>query len=181
MSVLFSATSLAFCPEAAAGRSLNYATALVCGGLLIADPFLPFILAGGITPHAPALSAGVMMILRAFAVWILPPRGERTGLKDAFASSQLSLLCGVLWLSVNPDKAPIATVVCLVLSWPYLVDGINAFADKVYLEAAKAAGVRSLGDCSVQQGRISPRYRHRQGRSHVRAEPGGDQCHGFQQ
>lgn len=151
MSVLFSATSLAFCPEAAAGRSLNYATALVCGGLLIVDPFLPFISAGGITPHAPAFSASIMMILRALAVWILPPRGERTGLKEAFASSQLSLLCGTLWLGVNPDQAPIAAVVCLVLSWPYLVDGINAFADKVYLEAARAAGVRSLGTAAFAQ------------------------------
>ena len=145
LSVMFAGTSLAFCPELAAGRSLNVSTALICGLLLIADPFLPIGSSDTVNVHAPALAAGIMMILRALAVWALPPRGERTGLKEAFASSQLSLLSGVLWLVVDPQHAPIAAAACLVLSWPYLVDGINAFADKVYLKAAKAAGVRSLG------------------------------------
>jgi len=45
---------------------------------------------------------------------------------------------------LDPSVVPAAAAATLLLSWPQLIDGINAFADKVFHDAALAAGARDL-------------------------------------
>ncbi|QDG75055.1 HAD family hydrolase [Labrenzia sp. PHM005] len=144
LSCLLAALCLAFSFPDPTGRRLSSLTfAASCLLLGASLSFLPTAI-GTASSDLLAFSAAIMMILRVLAVWVLPPRGERCGTREAFVSSQLSILCCGLWLAVDPIQAPVAGAVCLLLSWPYLADGINAFADKVYHEAAKAAGLRNV-------------------------------------
>ncbi|WP_299819631.1 HAD family hydrolase [uncultured Roseibium sp.] len=94
---------------------------------------------------APAICAAFMMTLRSFGVALLPPRGDRNGVREAVWSLLLTTGTAVVWWVVDPAMVPPAMAAALLLSWPHLIDGINAFADKVFHEAAMAAGARDLG------------------------------------
>ncbi|WP_208987390.1 HAD family hydrolase [Roseibium marinum] len=85
-----------------------------------------------------------MMALRAFGVALLPPRGDRNGLREAIWSLMLTAVTAWIWWLFDPALVPGAMAAALLLSWPHLIDGINAFADKVFHEAALAAGARDL-------------------------------------
>jgi len=85
-----------------------------------------------------------MMALRALGVAILPPRGDRPGVHEALWSLALAAASGGVWWMLDPSVVPAAAAATLLLSWPQLIDGINAFADKVFHDAALAAGARDL-------------------------------------
>lgn len=144
LSSLLAGLCLAVSFPSPAGRRLNILTLGASLFLLVASLSLLPTSVGTGSSELLALSAAVMMILRILAVWFLPPRGERCGTREAITSCLLSILCCGLWLAVDPVQAPVAGAVCLLLSWPYLTDGINAFADKVYHQIAKTAGIRNL-------------------------------------
>eukprot|EP00903_Cladosiphon_okamuranus_P002351 g2349.t1 len=96
-------------------------------------------------PKALALAAAFLMVLRAYGVAILPPRGDHSGLHEATCSILLALGAAALWWTfADPALSPAIFAATLLLSWPHLIDGINAFADKVFHQAALAAGARDL-------------------------------------
>lgn len=143
-SSIFALLALSFTLNDPRGRHLSLMTAFA-SGLLQATGFL-LATTGFTTPgtsHLP-IAAALMMILRTFGVALLPPRGDRSGLVEATVSLGLSTASGTVWILVEPVLAPIAFSGCLLLSWPYLADGVNAFADKVFHKAALAAGARDL-------------------------------------
>ncbi len=146
LSVFIAAIGLTFSFASTPGRRLSLLTACASLCLLIASAFLAETWAPGYLRDFLALAAALMMNLRAVAVWILPPRGERFGAREAFFSIKLSALCGCVWFYIDPAQAVPAAMACLILSWPYLADGINAFADRFFEEAAEAAGIRNLSD-----------------------------------
>lgn len=92
----------------------------------------------------PALASAFLMIQRSAGIALLPARGERSGLTEAAASAGLAAAAGTVWLVVDPPLFPAAFAAALLLSWPGLSDGINAFADRVFFRAAAAAGARDL-------------------------------------
>ena len=141
---IFGLLALSLSPNETAGRSLTVFTAAVSCTLLLATAVL---LAAGIASdlaHSPALAAAFMMVLRAVGLAVLPPRGDRSGLAEASGSVALALASGAVCLLLNPAYLPEVVAGSLLLSWPHLVDGINAFADKVFHKAAFAAGAREL-------------------------------------
>lgn len=92
-----------------------------------------------------ALAAAFLMILRAYGIALLPPRGDHSGIGEATLS--LALACGAAtawWALADMSTAMIVFATTLLLSWPHLIDGINAFADKVFHDAALRAGARDL-------------------------------------
>lgn len=120
-------------------------TAVVSTGLLAVSTGLH--LSGPTSPqtNAPALAAAFLMVLRAFGVVLLPPRGDLSGVPQAAWSVLLALLAaGTWWWVLDRTEAPAALAAALLLSWPQLIDGINAFADKVFHKAALAAGARDI-------------------------------------
>jgi hypothetical protein len=143
-SAIFSLLGLSFSLNTSVGRPLTLATVFVSTLLLGSTTAL--LLAGALpsTANAPALTASFLMLLRAFGVVLLPPRGDHSGLDRAGWSLALALACGALWWGLDPLRAPAAAAAALLLSWPLLIDGINAFADKIFLKAAQAAGARDL-------------------------------------
>ena len=143
-SAIFSLLGLSFSLNSSVGRPLTLATA--GAGTLLLGATTVLLLAGAIplNANAPALAAAFLMALRAFGVVLLPPRGDDSGLVSAGWSLALAIGCGALWWSIDPSRAPGAAAAALLLSWPQLIDGINAFADKVFLKAAQAAGARNL-------------------------------------
>jgi len=85
------------------------------------------------------------MILRAIGVVLLPPRGDHSGLAEATGALGIALVAGVSWWALaGPATAIIVSATVLLLGWPHLIDGINAFADKVFHQAALSAGAREL-------------------------------------
>ncbi len=147
-SCIFSLLALSFSLNTMIGRPLTLTT-IAASTLLLAFTTLSLVSGkapgtGMGTASLPAIAAAFLMILRAFGVALLPPRGDRSGLKEAAASLTLAALTAVLWWSFDPAVAPGAAAATLVLSWPHLIDGINAFADKVFHRAALAAGARDL-------------------------------------
>jgi|GEM_PF-1831793 len=144
LATLFAACSLLFSKARPSGHLLSGVTFATSCLLMTGSVFWALIHPDPAPAHHLSLGAALMMVLRAFAVWALPPRGERVGFREALISVQLGILCGGFWLAIAPENAVIAGSVSLLLSWPYLVDGINAFADKVYHQAAAAAGARNL-------------------------------------
>lgn len=127
-----------------AGRALTLLTAAVCGGLFAATGFL--ILWGSLPAVvAPLILAGTgLIVLRGLGLFLLPARGDRAGLREGVYSIMLAAACGSVWWLFDASQAPFAALACLLLSWPYLIDGINAFADKVYHQAAETHGVLGL-------------------------------------
>lgn len=93
---------------------------------------------------SPALAGACLMIQRSAGIALLPARGDRSGLPEAAGSVGLAAGTGSLWLALDPAVFPIAFATALLLSWPCLFDGINAFADRVFYRAAAAAGARDL-------------------------------------
>ncbi|TYC54178.1 HAD family hydrolase [Rhodobacterales bacterium] len=143
-SSIFSLLALSFSLNSAPGRPLTLLTIAVCTFLLAVTALAQ--LAGHVseTANLPAFGAALMMSLRALGVALLPPRGDRSGLKEASASLGFALVVACVWWIALPDGAPMALTLSLVLSWPFLIDGINAFADKVFHRAALASGAREL-------------------------------------
>jgi Cu+-exporting ATPase len=143
-SAIFSLLALSFSLNTQIGRPLTLFSAVVSALLLLVTTVLQ--LSGIHTAAAdmPALAAAYIMTLRAFGVFSLPPRGDRSGLMEASWSLVLSGLAGGAWWLIDPGHVPAAAAACLLLSWPHLIDGINAFADKVFHRAAHAAGARDL-------------------------------------
>lgn len=92
----------------------------------------------------PALAGAILMIQRSAGIAILPARGDRSGLLEATGSIALATIAGAVWLAIDPPASPAAFAATLVLSWPGVVDGINAFADKIFHRAAAGAGARDL-------------------------------------
>lgn len=92
----------------------------------------------------PALASAFLMLQRSVGLALLPARGERSGLMEAAGSVGLSAAAGSIWLVIDPPAFPAAFAAALLLSWPCLFDGINAFADRVFFRAASAAGARDL-------------------------------------
>ena len=142
---IFSLLGLSFSLNTSVGRPLSLFTVLVGAGLLAVTSGL--LLTGPASPqaNAPALAAAFLMVLRATGVVLLPPRGDQSGVPQAAWSVLLALLAaGAWWWVFDRAQAPVALAAALLLSWPQLIDGINAFADKVFHKAALAAGAREL-------------------------------------
>ncbi len=143
-SAIFALLALSLSLNTPIGRPLTLFTTAVSALLLLATVALQFFGIPTASAAMPALAGAFLMALRAFGVMILPPRGDRSGLKEAGCSLLLSFLVGVAWWLVDPRSVPAGASACLLLSWPHLIDGINAFADKVFHKAALAAGARDL-------------------------------------
>ncbi|TYC72274.1 HAD family hydrolase [Stappia sp. BW2] len=144
-SSIFSLLGLSFSLNTSVGRPLSLVTALASGALLAVSAAL--LLSGPASPqaNAPALAAAFLMVLRAFGVVLLPPRGDLSGVPQAAWSALLGLLAAAAWWWIlDRNQAPVALAAALLLSWPQLIDGINAFADKVFHKAALAAGARDI-------------------------------------
>ncbi|WP_428643109.1 HAD family hydrolase [Roseibium sp.] len=143
-SSIFSLLALSFSLNTRTGRSLTLASIAASALLLMLTALL--VVAG--TPAVPvdllAVAAACMMVLRALGVVILPPRGDRSGLIEAGCSLTLAAVTAAFWWTFEPAAAPGAAAAALLLSWPHLIDGINAFADKIFHRAALAAGARDL-------------------------------------
>lgn len=142
---IFALLGLSYSLNSAIGRPLTLLTAVVSGVLLA---LAVVIRQGGFPLHASglvALAAAFLMVLRAYGVAILPPRGDHSGLREAALSLVLALVCAALgWGLAGLTHAPAIFAATLLLSWPQLIDGINAFADKVFHRAALGAGAREL-------------------------------------
>ncbi|KZM51370.1 ATPase [Labrenzia sp. OB1] len=144
-SSIFSLLALSFSMNCMIGRPLTLMTVATSSVLL---GFTVLLLLAGVPSDlasTPAISAAFMMTLRSFGVALLPPRGDRNGLREAVLSLLLTTGTAWVWWIVDPALVPGAVAAALLLSWPHLIDGINAFADKVFHEAALAAGARDLG------------------------------------
>ncbi|MHA7775485.1 HAD family hydrolase [Roseibium sp. M-1] len=143
-SAIFSLLGLSFSLNTAVGRPLTLATVAVSTLLLGITAAFQLAPAASAEANTPALAAALLMALRAFGVVLLPPRGDQSGLASAGWSLALATVSGALWWVLDAAlAAPVAATV-LLLSWPQLIDGINAFADKIFLRAAEAAGARNL-------------------------------------
>lgn len=92
----------------------------------------------------PAIAGAFLMLLRSCAVAILPPRGEKSGVREALCSCGLAIMSGLGWYMVDAVAWPAVFAAVLLFSWPHLADGINAFADRVFHKAALEAGAHSL-------------------------------------
>jgi len=144
-SSIFSLLALSFSLNSATGRPLTLYASTVGAVLLLAAFLLHHWGAASQTSGTLALASAFLMILRAYGVAILPPRGDRSGLKEASLSLVMALGAGALWWILgDPASAPAILATTLLLSWPHLIDGINAFADKVFHIAALHAGARDL-------------------------------------
>ncbi len=144
-SSIFSLLALSFSLNAPPGRPLTIYTVVV-GAFLLGTAFC-FQLAGlrSDGAQALALAAGFLMILRAFGVVLLPPRGDHSGVAEANLALSLALgAAAAWWIFVDLTSAAVVLAVTLLMAWPYLLDGINAFADKVFHRAALGAGAREL-------------------------------------
>lgn len=143
-SAIFALLGLSSSLNTAPGRPLTLYTIAVCVLLLGATAFLQ--LSGTFSSSAdmPAFGGATMMLLRALGVAALPPRGDRSGLREATLSLGLALAAAAVWWFADPSGLPLALTAALLLSWPFLIDGINAFADRVFCQAAFAAGAREL-------------------------------------
>ncbi|WFE90121.1 HAD family hydrolase [Roseibium porphyridii] len=143
-SVIFSFLALSYSINRAVGRPLTLTTLFVSTLLVTLTTLLVLI---GIEPAVsnwPALAGALLMLLRSLGVAVLPPRGDFSGIKEAIGSLGLSIATAVGWWVIDPASAPMAASITLLMSWPHLIDGINAFADKVFHKAAFAAGAREL-------------------------------------
>ncbi|MCK7615622.1 HAD family hydrolase [Roseibium sediminicola] len=115
-------------------------TALLLVALLLQQAGFPPVAAA-----APAVAAAFLMILRAYGVVLLPPRGDHSGIAEATGALGLALAAGAAWWTLaGPGTAVIVLATVMVLGWPHLIDGINAFADKVFHQAALGAGARDI-------------------------------------
>ena len=143
-SAIFSLLGLSFSLNTAVGRPLTLATIAVSVTLLSITAL------GLMSPmpheniHLPAVAAAFMMFLRLLGVAVLPPRGDHSGLREAIWSLLFSISATGVWWTFDQGIQPAVLAVSLLLSWPYLIDGINAFADKVFHRAALASGARDL-------------------------------------
>ncbi|MEP4766531.1 MAG: HAD family hydrolase [Roseibium sp.] len=143
-SAIFAFLCLSFSLNSPLGRPLTLFTAIVSAFLIGSSAILNGLDVNLAQVDLPALAAAFMMILRTLSIGILPPRGDRSGTREGFLAISFASVSGTVWWVVDPLMAPIAATTCLLLSWPFLIDGINAFADKVYLQAANAAGARNI-------------------------------------
>lgn len=143
-SAIFAFLGLSFSLNEQIGRLLSLLTVCISMFLFLASSVLKHVGGFGSGADALALAGAFMMILRTLGVAVLPPRGDRDGLVEAAGSVTLAGTVGLAWLLADPVSAPAAAAASLLLSWPVLVDGINAFADTVFHKAARAAGVRDL-------------------------------------
>ncbi|MEP3045177.1 MAG: ATPase [Roseibium sp.] len=143
-SAIFAFLCLSLSLNSPIGRPLTLFTVLVGASLLGCSAIL-----NGMdidVPHidVPALAAAFLMILRALSIRFLPPRGDRTGVREGFLALGIAGVVGNTWWFADPAMVPVAATASLLLAWPFLIDGINAFADKVYHQAANAAGARNI-------------------------------------
>lgn len=143
-SAIFSLLALSLSLNTQIGRPLSIYTAAVSALLLVSTVLLRQFEFPASATNMPAIAAALLMILRSAGVVLLPPRGDQSGLSEATCSLSLAVLAGGTWSLFEPTHAPVAATTCLLLSWPNLVDGINAFADKVFHKAARLAGARNL-------------------------------------
>ncbi len=143
-SAIFSLLALSFSINTSLGHKLTLTTIAISTILLGLTTALLFFAPSVPDADLPALAAAFMMVLRAFGVALLPPRGDRSGLREAFMSLTFASLTAAAWWVADPQTLLPAATASLLLSWPYLLDGINAFADKVFHRAALAAGARDL-------------------------------------
>ncbi|MEM5583188.1 HAD family hydrolase [Roseibium sp. AS2] len=152
-SSIFSLLALSFSLNSVTGRPLTIITALAGASLLgttlvlhhAAGPFASLDGVGAGAANAPAVAAAFLMLLRAFGVAILPPRGDRSGVAEAGWSVALAFSAAAAsWLFAGPAAVPATLAATLLLAWPNLIDGINAFADKVFHTAALGSGAREL-------------------------------------
>ncbi len=143
-SVIFSFLALSYSINRVVGRPLTLTTLFVSTILLTVTTLLVLAGAEPVSANWPALAAAFLMLLRSLGVAVLPPRGDISGLKEAAGSIGLSVATALGWWAIDPASAPMAASVTLLMSWPNLIDGINAFADKVFQKAALASGAREL-------------------------------------
>jgi len=144
-SSIFSLLALSFSLNTPIGRPLTIYTTIIGAVLLFGTLLLQQTGMPAVAANAPAVSAAFLMLLRAIGVAILPPRGDRSGVAEASWSLGLSLgAAAAWWLLAGPASAVIVFATVQLLTWPHLIDGINAFADKVFRETALRAGVRDL-------------------------------------
>lgn len=92
----------------------------------------------------PAIAGAFLMVQRSVGSFLLPARGDRNGLLEATRFIGLATGVALVWLAIDPSMFPLALASAILFSWPGPVDGINAFADKVFHRAASAAGARNL-------------------------------------
>ncbi|MTI04574.1 HAD family hydrolase [Roseibium denhamense] len=126
------------------GRPLTLLTTATAFGLLALAAALMVLGLPGATTAPLALSAGFLMLFRAAGAALLPPRRDYCGHKEAFAAIGLAGLAATGWAFVDKSQVSIAFASALVLAWPHLFDGINAFADRIFIAAARAAGARGV-------------------------------------
>ncbi|WP_298816546.1 HAD family hydrolase [uncultured Roseibium sp.] len=143
-SVIFSFLALSYSINRVVGRPLTLTTLFVSTILLTVTTLLVLAGAEPVSANWPALAAAFLMLLRSLGVAVLPPRGDISGLKEAAGSIGLSVATALGWWAIDPASAPMAASVTLLMSWPNVIDGINAFADKVFQKAALASGAREL-------------------------------------
>lgn len=144
-SSIFSLLGLSFSLNTSIGRPLTLVTTGVCFCLLASAWGLLQAGLPGEAVSALAICGAFLMTLRAAGVVLLPPRGDRSGLSEAWFALALSLVAGVAWWALDtPATAATGLAATLLFAWPHLVDGINAFADKVFHKAALGAGIRDL-------------------------------------
>ncbi|WP_299477218.1 HAD family hydrolase [uncultured Roseibium sp.] len=143
-SSIFSFLALSYSLNDRSGRLLTLFTIAVSTLAMLVTVFL--LLTGLPIDNAsgPSIAGAFLMLLRSCAVTILPPRGEQSGLREALCSFGLATMSGVGWYVVDPVAWPAVFAAVLLLSWPHLADGINAFADRVFYRAAQEAGAHSL-------------------------------------
>ncbi len=151
LSIAFSFIFLVVANKPALNRPLTKITYATTLSLLFIALTLNALGNTSVAATFPALGAALLAMLRAAAVIVLPPRGDHRGVRDALVSLALAVLTAGAWVFLDPTTAPIAATTSLVLSWPSLVDGINAFADKVFHRAALAAGVREMSPDTFAQ------------------------------
>ncbi|PVB60077.1 ATPase [Labrenzia sp. 011] len=144
-SAIFSLLALSYSLNCMTGRPLTLVTIAASCFLLGVTTVILLTGTPSDTAGVPAVCAAVMMALRSFGVALLPPRGDRNGLREASWSLALAAVTAWIWWFIDPALMPGAMAAALLLSWPHLIDGINAFADKVFHAAALAAGARDLG------------------------------------
>jgi Cu+-exporting ATPase len=149
-SAIFCLLGLSSSLNSTAGRPLTLLTASVSVSLLGTTLVLHQAGTPPETANTPAVAAAWLMVLRAAGVAILPPRGDRSGVTEAVRFLVLGVgAAGLWWLLARwglrtPTAAPAALAATLLLAWPTLIDGINAFADEVFHKAARASGAREL-------------------------------------
>ncbi|MBN9673040.1 HAD family hydrolase [Labrenzia aggregata] len=143
-SAIFALLGLSSSLNASPGRPLTLFTAGAACVLLVATTLFRLSDTDSASADLPALGAAILMSLRALGVGLLPPRGDYNGFREACLSLAFATVTALVWQFVDPRQQAGALTAALLLSWPSLIDGINAFADSVFHKAALASGARDL-------------------------------------